>query len=251
MTDRGWGGADRQGGDSPVGKTDNSLTSGAPARQRVLDQIEIWRKELVNLARSNRLLYFRHTKSSTLEIVREPDQIQEVVTELLAGRSWRFYAPPEQRSAPGDAVAGETAPLVGGEVLDVPAPDELLTTKSDARSLRNALRLLERRATQEFMDKGIWILYLAAGVLRWRDPDDEEEAQSPLVLVPVELRRENPEEPYELRRVEEDVVINPALSVRVADFGIELPTIEQDDFDLDPTLDVVEDLVSGQDGWRV
>ena len=35
------------------------------------------------------------------------------------------------------------------------------------------------------MDKGIWILNLAAGVLRWRDPDDEEEAQSPLVLVPV------------------------------------------------------------------
>ena len=155
----------------------------------------------------------------------------------LAGRGL-FYAPPEQRTAPEDAVAGETAPLVGGEVLDVPAPDELLTTKSDARSLRNALRLLERRATQEFMDKGIWLLYLAAGVLRWRDPDGEEEAQSPLVLVPVELRRENPEEPYELRRVEEDVVINPALSLRLADFGIELPTIEQDDFDLDATLDV-------------
>src|SRR5450755_2831004 len=99
MTDRGWGGADRQGGDSPVGKTDNSLTSGAPARQRVLDQIEIWRKELVNLARSNRLLYFRHTKSSTLEIVREPDQTQEVVGELLAGRSWRFYMPPDQRAS--------------------------------------------------------------------------------------------------------------------------------------------------------
>jgi hypothetical protein len=217
----------------------------------VLDQIEIWRKELVNLARSNRLLYFRHTKSSTLEIVREPDQIQDVVAEVLAGRSWRFYVPPEQRDAPQDEMPGHTAALVGGEVLDVPAPDELLTTKSDARSLRNALRLLERRATQEFMDKGIWILYLAAGVLRWRDPGDDDEAHSPLVLVPVELRREHPEDPYELRRVDEDVVINPALSLRLADFGIELPTIEQDDFDLAATLDGVEDLVFGQEGWQV
>ena len=60
-----------------------AATHGGSARQRVLDQIEIWRKELINLARSNRLLYFRHTKSSTLEIVREPDQIAEVVARTL------------------------------------------------------------------------------------------------------------------------------------------------------------------------
>ena len=61
------------------------------------------------------------------------------------------------------------------------------------------------------MDKGISILYLAAGVLRWREPDTDDEAESPLLLLPVELHRESPRAPYELRRVEEDVVINPAL----------------------------------------
>ena len=130
----------------------------------MLDQIEIWRKELVNLARN--LLYFRQTKSSTLEIVREPDQIQDVVAGVLAGKPWRFYVPPEQCGNAEEALSGETGPFVGAEVLELPAPDELLTNKSDARSLRNPLRLLERRATQEFMDKGTWILYLAAGVLR-------------------------------------------------------------------------------------
>jgi hypothetical protein len=72
-----------------------SLASADSVRQRVLDQIEIWRKELINVARSNRLLYFRHTKSSTLEIVREPDRIDEVVARLVAGRAWRFYMPPD------------------------------------------------------------------------------------------------------------------------------------------------------------
>ena len=70
-------------------------------------------------------------------------------------------------------------------------------------------------------------------------------------LVPVELRRESPREPYELRRVDEDVVINPALSVRLADFGIELPAIDQDDFDLDAVLAEIDDLVAGRDGWEV
>jgi Protein of unknown function (DUF4011) len=229
-----------------------AATHGGSARQRVLDQIEIWRKELINLARSNRLLYFRHTKSSTLEIVREPNQIAEVVTRTLTGRAWRFYEPPERRSTPVDDVdAADEEPLFVREVPEVPAPDELITNKTESRALRNALRLLERRATQEFMYKGIWILYLAAGVLRWREPDAEDGAESPLVLVPVELRRESPREPYELRRVDEDLVINPALSVRLVDFGIELPVVDQDDFDLDAVLAEIDDLVAARDGWEV
>ena len=148
MTDARWGSQDGQGEAGRPGSTETSLSSAGPARQRVLDQIEIWRKELVNLARSNRLLYFRHTKSATLEIVREPDQIEEVVAELLAGRSWRFYVPPEHHGDAENTVAGESAAVVGSELLDIPAPDQLLTTKPDGRSLHNALRLLERRATQ-------------------------------------------------------------------------------------------------------
>ena len=44
-------------------------------QQRVLDQIDVWRKQLVDLSRRNRLLYFRRTKASTLEILREPDDV--------------------------------------------------------------------------------------------------------------------------------------------------------------------------------
>jgi REase_MTES_1575/Protein of unknown function (DUF4011)/AAA domain/Protein of unknown function (DUF3320) len=222
------------------------------ARQRVLDQIDVWRKELINLARSNRLLYFRHTKSSTLEIVREPDQIDEVVSRLLAGRRWRFYVPPDrQHATPGGVEAAGDEPMFVSEVPPVPALDELITNKPEGRALRNALRLLERRATQEFMDKGIWILYLAAGILRWRDPDSEEDAESPLVLIPVELRRKSPREPYELRRADAELVINPALSLRLADFGIELPTVDQDEFDLDGLLAELDDLVADREGWEV
>ncbi len=38
---------------------------------RVLDQINAWREDLINLNRNNRLLYFRKTKSSTLELLRQ------------------------------------------------------------------------------------------------------------------------------------------------------------------------------------
>ena len=44
--------------------------SGDHEQERVLDQIEVWRKQLINLSHSNRLLYFRRTRTSTLERLR-------------------------------------------------------------------------------------------------------------------------------------------------------------------------------------
>ena len=129
--------------------------------------------------------------------------------------------------------------------------DELVTSKTTARDLGNALRALDRRATQEFMDKGIWILYLAAGMLHWTDPDTGEQAESPLVMIPVQLFRENPREPYELRRADEDVVLNPALGVKLAEFGVELPPMEEDEFDLAMTLADFDRAVASQPGWEV
>ena len=38
---------------------------------------------------------------------------------------------------------------------------------------------------KEYLDKGIWILYLGAGMLVWRDDERESDVKSPLVLKPV------------------------------------------------------------------
>lgn len=222
---------------------------GESGRQRVPAQIDIWRKELINLARSNRLLYFRHTRSSTLEIKRDPDEAAEVVRQLLEGGSWKFFFPPDE------AEPEEEEELFPSEVVQGrPEPNELVTSKLEAKALRNSLRLLERRASQEFMDKGIWVLYMAAGMLHWIDPDTGEPAESPLLLIPVDLHRENPREPYELRRADEDVVLNPALEVKLADFGVELPGLPEAgeaDLDFDETLRLVRRRVAKQKGWEV
>src|SRR6185369_13752573 len=107
----------------------------------------------------------------------------EVADRLLAGGSWRFYEPPDSEAAEQTAASGYRDSAV--------RDDKLVTSKATVRDLGNALRSLDRRSTQEFMDKGIWILYLAAGMLHWTDPDTGERAESPLVMIPVQLFREN------------------------------------------------------------
>src|SRR6266545_1725331 len=80
-------------------------------RDRVLAQIEIWRKELVNLARSNRLLHYRETRASTLGMVAEDDEISTIVDRLLDGGTWTFFMPPEEADGVEAEAGHELVPL--------------------------------------------------------------------------------------------------------------------------------------------
>jgi very-short-patch-repair endonuclease len=213
-------------------------------RERVLAQIEIWRNELVNLARSNRLLHFRDTRASTLGIVADESEVAAIVERLLRGGSWTFFEPADVDENHDDAE--DPIPL---QLL--PGPGELLSDKPDRGALLRTLRNLDRRASQEYMDKGLWILYLAVGMLRWTDPDTHEDVRSPLLLVPVTLERENPREPYKLSRVEEEIVLNPALVLKLQEFGIQLSSpADLEDVDVDRFLDEVAERVRSR-GWAV
>jgi hypothetical protein len=212
-------------------------------RDRVLAQIEIWRDELVNLARSNRLLHFRDTRASTLGIVADESEVSEIVSRLLRGESWTFFEPAEVDDHEG---GDEMFPLAL-----LPGPGEVLSDKADRSTLLRTLRNLDRRASQEYMDKGLWILYLAVGMLRWTDPDTQEAARSPLLLVPVTLERENPREPYRLSRVDEDIVLNPALALKLQEFGIQLSSPDDlEEVDVERFLEDVARRVRPQ-GWVV
>jgi hypothetical protein len=160
-----------------------------------------WRDELINLGKTNRLLYYTATKTSNLEI--ESPAPEEVLGKLRESgkRGWAFYLPE------AEPLSGEA----GSSILSPPrARDELLTSKPDAQSINATLRNLERRSAQEYMDKGLAVLYLAVGMLEWVDPADDESARSPLLLVPVTLHRDTPRQPFTLLRAEEEVSLNPA-----------------------------------------
>lgn len=213
-------------------------------RERVLRQIAAWREDLINLTRSNRLLHYKATKSSSFEIL-EPS-FDEVLERLLglAPESWSFFAPEQDEDEDGEPLP---------ENLRTPRADnELLTSKDEHRDLLRCLVSLERRTQQEFLDKGLWILYLAAGMLEWRDPLDDSEIASPLVMIPVSLERESIRDPFKLARAQEDIVINPSLAVKLSgEFGIELPDLGLlDETNPRSYLEAVNRIVSRK-GWKV
>jgi hypothetical protein len=77
------------------------------------------------------------------------------------------------------------------------------------------LRQLVKKARQDYLDRGVHVLHLAAGLLHWRDEESAEHV-SPLVLLPVSV---------ENGRIvaTDEMVVNPALVLRLRELQTPLP----------------------------
>lgn len=208
---------------------------------RVVEQVRHWRDELLNLSRRDRVLYYKPTRRASL-LIEAPTAV-EVLAALQRGKRGLGFSYPLASPDPAPAEVGGTEPIR--------LPDELKTQKADREDLEVALRTLERRTTQEFMDKGIWVLYLALGFIKWVDTDIDETIRTPVVLLPVALTRAGPRDPFRLVLADEEPTVNTALAVRMADFGVQLPELpDLEDLDLEGFLRLVEMEVRRLD-WTV
>jgi len=200
-------------------------------------QLDKWQEDLVNLTKRNKLLYFKHAKTSSLEIL-EPSLSQ--VAAGLGRPGWSFFLP--------SVIEDEDEEELGRRRR----ANELLTSKRSANDVLASLRSLERVSNQTMLDTGLWVLYVGFGMLKWVDPSDQKEWESPLLLQPVALSRPGLPTDFILRATEDDPVINPALSIKLAnDFDITLPSIDDIDGPPAAVLDAIRKAVSRKKSWKV
>ncbi|WP_225915235.1 DUF3320 domain-containing protein [Nocardioides jiangsuensis] len=202
-----------------------------PLAQRLRQQLDTWRQDLLTLDRRQRLVYFKHSKSASLEIV-EPSAA-EILTRVSGRRQLISHQPQDGEQS--------TAP-----------PGSLVAAGKTETELRNACRRLDLLSQQVYADRGFWTLYLGIGMLTWVDPADGKSVDSPLLLCPVEVARSGAQSPYFVTRNEDEAVVNPALRLHMEkDFSVKLPQADPFAPDVDKLLDEVRVAVSGWDGWSV
>ncbi len=227
----------------------------------VAARLEDWRRRLIDLSYRNRLIRYRPTVASTLEIA--SPSLDVLLADIGSAAPWRFYFPPEPEPAEPetDQLEAESAAEFvnqavlrrSGQELRQPKTDEIVLSEQSARRINRTLENLARRSNAEFQDKALRILYIAAGFLDWVDPARSEALSSPLILVPVELRRDSARDPYKLFFVDdEETVVNPSLTEKLRrDLGRDIPLDwAWEDKPVDVELDEIEHAIAGL-GWSV
>ena len=141
----------------------------------------------------------------------------------------------------------------------VPSPqsqlDHHLQTPYDAAELQKRLLTTDYIARTYLDDHGVNTLYLALGMVEWRERDTAASPPrlAPLILVPVQLERATAAERFHLRHTGLEPTPNLSLATKLRlDFGLELPLFEEDEhFDVDGYLTAVQNALAPQPNWRV
>jgi hypothetical protein len=225
--------------------------------ERIREQLARWRDDLVDMTGRNRLLRFRHERVTSFEIT-SPDA-QTIVDRLLAVRSreWLVHIP-DDGTADYSSIYGDDDEAGVVPRLE-PSPEVtrdgvLYTTKRTGKDVIAGCTGLSRKASQEWMDRGVWILYLGIGMLTWVDPDrpDAEAQESPLLLFPVNLETSGTRD-WKLLPTEEEAAVNPALWLRLeGELGLAMPDFDPEEpIDVQAVLDGVSAAIAEQSGWEV
>ncbi len=216
--------------------------------------IEGLRRKLLETGTRNRLIHVNRAnqRANCLNIVNEkPDEVfRRLRTQ---SQRMRFKALGKDRETVGQelmlALPDETPAATTERQTD-----QYLETLLGPEALARRLLRLARDAKTAEEEQGLNILFLALGFLRWKEaPGSEVVREAPLVLLPVELVRNERTSTFDLRMRDDDITTNRPLQERLRqDFNVTLPGIDEDDGWAPATyMGEVMDAISGQQGWSV
>ncbi len=217
-----------------------------------------WQSQLLLLNRSNNLLYFKGNtapkdpKSGRRASIRcvpinrfNPDGIDDYLQRSRRGRAFD-YARRRRRRRSTELQPATNEPVEADDDIEFVRGD--LPTDVEPLALQQVLLRFLRKEREWMEEQGINVLFLASGFLEWID-EEREQAKAPLLLLPCDLQRSSPREPFVLRREDDDATANATLRHKLRQFDILLPDFNHESYAA--YLDEVSDLISGRDGWRV
>ncbi len=240
----------------------NATLTDKKSTEKLNQQLERWKKNLIDFSKRNQLLYFKPRISSSIEFKDAPQDIFKKL--VLDSKTLSFKAETNalNLSEFADSSLEETAVLpfdpdaiepglTFEETLqdDLPMLDQveeidfnnILQANKDSRALDQALAKLRTRSKASIQEQGINILYMALYFLEWSEEpkpnerislvNQDEQGQnlkSPLILVPVSLERKGLSGIFRINVIEDEIRVNPTLAYKLLrDYGISLSGFEE------------------------
>ncbi|TXD36534.1 DUF3320 domain-containing protein [Lujinxingia vulgaris] len=208
------------GGEAPTLILPGPMRPEAAPDQSPAERIDIWKKRLLDLTMHNRLLNHRDTNNAMTLLGDFPAAIED---QLEEGQGKGLRLEPRDRARPDQSeeeVFAAARARLGQGVLRV----DLTPAEFEKRAVH--IYRNNRTITEE---SGTSALYLALGMLRWKESESSDrEREAPILLIPVTLERERVGGPYHVCRSDDDPLLNQTLVEKMrTDFGMELPRWEE------------------------
>ena len=231
------------------------------------EKLEDARKDLLDLTFRNRLINYRPARKRSVRVVdEEPREIFDLL--VIQGRRMRFSprrsGPGEEGSEPtsdqdpDDELLSNNADIVWtlpSEDVQIPGNhiDLALQTNLEPESLQKRLFYITQESQSVFEEQGYTILYLAAGFLEWTETPGGEGHKAPLILIPVEIEREQVRTSFKLVWTGEDLITNVSLQAKLREIDVDLPPLEMpaEKEGIDLYLAAVKDSIQGRESWLV
>jgi hypothetical protein len=207
-----------------------TATSTATHDEQVVQLFEDARKRLVETGTRNRLIHVNRalTRGPVLNVINERS---DFVFQKLSAQKNMHFLPRGLDKTDGSRETSLALPDPAEALDDQRLNDEFLETPLGPDGLQKKLLSLAREARTAEEEQGVNILYLALGFLTWYEDEISKVPRvAPLILLPVELQRNERTSSYDTRMREEDLIANLPLSIRLHDdFCIDLPEVEVDE----------------------
>jgi hypothetical protein len=219
----------------------------------VVQLFEDARRRLVETGTRNRLIHVNRSnaRGHVLNVINE--RSKDVYATLSARKTMRFLA----RGVDKTSERTETS-LALPEPVESTDPsrfaDEFLETPLGPDGLQKKLLSIAQEARTAEEEQGVNILYLALGFLNWyEDKTSRVPRVAPLILLPVDLVRNERTSTFDIRMRDEDLIANLPLSIRLKDdFGIQLPELDVDEeWTPDSYFDLVAAAITHWPSWSI
>lgn len=196
---------------------------------KIEERFDIARKELLDLSLKNPLLNYKLRATTGLEF---PSINPSDVFHALVNEGKNIYFTSESSTNPTK-----------------------LSVSTDEKTLRRRLIRTFRSSKMFLEEKGANILFLALGFLKWKEEATSIFYRSPLILVPVEIKRNEGQEKYYIVYSGEEIRLNVSLIAKMkADYGIDIDFDYEDEIKgIDEYMRFVNEVISTSphNDWQI
>ena len=223
-------------------------------------RLDAWKRRLLDLTKRNRLLNLKPSKTAIRLVCADAGRLEDI----LAKGEKLTIVPLETLASRGGGRDAATLMVqrkvdFERELAHAALEENRIPARLDADSLKAGIIELFRKAKSDLEEGGANTLFLAIGILRWRDSEAATTWHlAPLLLVPVRLERATAANDPKLMAHTDDTVFNMTLLEMLRqDFELRLPQLEGElpadanGVDVLQVMTIVRQAIRDVPGWEV